>query len=123
MPRGELRLIIGNMFGNKTGGLILEVETLREFSKRREPDVDTRSGNGSIRDYHGKSMEALDVPASDPWVALKLVREKEAGTGVPSHPAARDIGLGQRPRAAASQPRDAPPASQCIAPPNQAPPR
>jgi thymidine kinase len=50
-----------------------------------KPDVDTRSGNGSIRDYHGKSMEALDVPASDPWVALKLVREKEAETGARFH--------------------------------------
>ncbi len=48
MPRGELKLIIGNMFGNKTGRLMLEIETLREFGRKRililKPDVDTRSG-------------------------------------------------------------------------------
>jgi len=85
MPRGELKLIIGNMFGNKTGRLILEIETLRQFGKRRvlvlKPDTDTRSGECLIRDYHGKSMEAFDVPARDPWVALRIVREKEAEAG------------------------------------------
>ncbi len=36
------------MFGNKTGRLMLEIETLREFGRKRililKPDVDTRSG-------------------------------------------------------------------------------
>ena len=85
MARGELKLIIGNMFGNKTGRLILEIETLRQFGKRRvlvlKPDVDTRSGQCEIRDYHGKSMEATEVSATDPWQAFKLVREKEAEAG------------------------------------------
>jgi thymidine kinase len=85
MPRGELKLIIGNMFGNKTGRLILEIETLRQFGKRRvlvlKPDTDTRSGECLIRDYHGKSMEAVEVPARDPWAALRIVREKEAEAG------------------------------------------
>jgi len=85
MSRGELKLIIGNMFGNKTGRLILEIETLREFGKRRvlvmKPDVDTRSGESWIRDYHGKRMEATEVPARDPWAALKLIRAKEAEIG------------------------------------------
>jgi len=85
MPRGELKLIIGNMFGNKTGRLILEIETLRQFGKKRvlvlKPDTDTRSGECLIRDYHGKSMEAFEVPARDPWVALRIVREKEAEAG------------------------------------------
>ncbi len=48
MPRGELKLIIGNMFGNKTGRLMLEIETLREFGRKKililKPAVDTRSG-------------------------------------------------------------------------------
>ena len=35
MPRGEFKLIIGNMFGNKTGRLMLEVETLRQFGRKR----------------------------------------------------------------------------------------
>ncbi|HUI42491.1 MAG TPA: thymidine kinase [Terriglobia bacterium] len=89
MPRGELKLIIGNMFGNKTGRLILEIETLRQFGKRRvlvlKPDIDTRSGECLIRDYHGKSMEALEVPARDPWQALRLVREQEAASGARFH--------------------------------------
>ncbi|HEV2176031.1 MAG TPA: thymidine kinase [Terriglobia bacterium] len=89
MPRGELKLIIGNMFGNKTGRLILEVETLREFGKKRvlilKPDVDTRSGPASIKDYHGKSMLAFEVSASDPWQALRVVREKESEMGSRFH--------------------------------------
>jgi hypothetical protein len=33
--------------------------------------------------YHGKSMEATEVAAGDPWQALRLVRQKEAETGAP----------------------------------------
>lgn len=58
MPRGEFKLIIGNMFGNKTGRLMLKVETLRQFGRKRilifKPDIDTRSDSGYIKDYHGK---------------------------------------------------------------------
>ncbi len=85
MPRGELKLIIGNMFGNKTGRLILEIETLREFGRKRvlilKPDVDTRSGHCLIKDYHGKSMPAQEVPAKDVWRALRIIREKESEIG------------------------------------------
>jgi len=85
MPRGELKLIIGNMFGNKTGRLILEIETLREFGRKRvlilKPDVDTRSGHCLVKDYHGKSMPAQEVPAKNVWTALRIIREMEAEIG------------------------------------------
>src|ERR1700688_4068575 len=82
MPRGEFKLIIGNMFGNKTGRLMLEIETLRQFGRKRiliiKPDIDTRSDKGCIKDYHGKSMDAIEMPARDPWQALKSIRQKES---------------------------------------------
>ena len=85
MPRGELKLIIGNMFGNKTGRLMLEIETLREFGRKRililKPDVDTRSGKYCIKDYHGKAMEAQELPLREPWRALRIIREKESEMG------------------------------------------
>lgn len=89
MPRGELKLIIGNMFGNKTGRLMLEIETLREFGRKRvmifKPQVDTRSGKGLIRDYHGRAMEALELSPKDAWTVLRTVREKEAEIGTRFH--------------------------------------
>ncbi len=94
MPRGEMKLIVGNMFGNKTGRLMLEVETLREFGRKRvvifKPEIDTRSGKGYIKDYHGRAMEAIEVPARDPWQTLRIVREKEAELGSRIHIVAFD---------------------------------
>jgi len=94
MPRGEFKLIIGNMFGNKTGRLMLEVETLRQFGRKRilifKPDIDTRSDTGYIRDYHGKMMDALEVPAQDPWQMVRVVREKESAMGCRFHMIAVD---------------------------------
>ena len=48
MPRGEFKLIIGNMFGNKTGRLMLEVETLRLHPDKYQRRV-TRSEPGETR--------------------------------------------------------------------------
>jgi thymidine kinase len=94
MPRGEFKLIIGNMFGNKTGRLMLEIETLRQFGRKRilifKPDIDTRSDKGYIKDYHGKTMDAIEVPARDPWQALKIVRQHEAEMGSRFHMIAFD---------------------------------
>ncbi|HEV2349746.1 MAG TPA: hypothetical protein VG028_07880 [Terriglobia bacterium] len=94
MPRGEFKLIIGNMFGNKTGRLMLEIETLRQFGRKRilifKPDIDTRSDQGFIKDYHGKTMDAIEVPARDPWQALKIVRHRESEAGSRFHMIAFD---------------------------------
>ncbi len=89
MPRGELKLIVGNMFGNKTGRLMLEIETLREFGRKRvlvfKPEIDTRSGRGAIKDYHGKTMEAMEVSVRNPWESLKTIRQKESELGTRYH--------------------------------------
>ncbi len=89
MPRGELKLIVGNMFGNKTGRLMLEIETLREFGRKRvlifKPEIDSRSGRGLIQDYHGKTMEALELSIQAPWQILRIVRKKEAELGTRYH--------------------------------------
>ena len=94
MLRGEFRLIIGNMFGNKTGRLMLEIETLRQFGRKRilifKPDIDTRSDKGYIKDYHGKTMGAMEVAARDPWQALKIIRQKETEMGSRFHMIAFD---------------------------------
>ncbi len=94
MPRGEFKLIIGNMFGNKTGRLMLEIDTLRQFGRKRilifKPDIDTRSDHGFIKDYHGKTMDAIEVPACDPWRALKIIRQKESEMGSRFHMVAFD---------------------------------
>lgn len=83
--RGVLKLIIGNMFANKTGRLMHEVETLREFGRKKvlvlKPNIDTRSGNGMIKDFHGKTMEAEEVPAQDPAKVFKIVAERETEVG------------------------------------------
>jgi len=77
MPRGEFKLIIGNMFGNKTGRLMLEIETLRQFGRKRilifKPDIDTRSDQGYIKDYRvveGRIVE--DDPFTSPDLAQQL---------------------------------------------------
>jgi thymidine kinase len=94
MPRGEFKLIIGNMFGNKTGRLMLEIETLRQFGRKRilifKPDIDTRSDKGYIKNYHGKTMDAIEIPGPDPWQALKIVRERESEMGSRFHMIAFD---------------------------------
>ncbi|MDP3963523.1 MAG: thymidine kinase [bacterium] len=89
MHRGKLRLIIGNMFANKTGFLIHEIETLREFGRKRilvvKPDVDTRSPKGMLRNFHGKQMPALEVPAADPKAVFKRIRDEEQKAGEAYH--------------------------------------
>jgi thymidine kinase len=94
MSRGEFKLIIGNMFGNKTGRLMLEIETLRDFGRKRvlvfKPEVDSRSGKGFIRDYHGKTLEAQELSASLPWQALEIIRRKESEIGTRYHIVAFD---------------------------------
>lgn len=87
--RGVLKLIIGNMFANKTGRLMHEIETLREFGRKKilvmKPNIDTRSGKGFIQDYHGKKMEAQEVPVTAPAALFKVLAEKESEVGTKFH--------------------------------------
>ncbi len=89
MARGKLKVILGNMFANKTGRLMHEIETLREFGRKKilvlKPDIDTRSGKCLIRDYHGRTMEADEVCVSNPWSAFKTIRQKESEIGSKFH--------------------------------------
>ncbi len=83
--RGVLKLIVGNMFANKTGRLMHEIETLREFGRKKvlvlKPNVDTRSGKGFIRDFHGKKMEAAEAPADNPAAVFKILAQQESEIG------------------------------------------
>ncbi len=94
MPRGGFKLIVGTMFGNKTGRLMLEIDTLREFGRKRvlvfKPEIDTRSGKSLIQDYHGKTMEAIELTPGDPWQALKILRKRESEIGTRFHIVAFD---------------------------------
>ena len=92
--RGALKLIIGNMFANKTGRLMHEIETLREFGRKKilvlKPHVDTRSGKGFIKDFHGKKMEAEEVPADNPAAIFRIIAQKESEAGAKFHIVAFD---------------------------------
>jgi thymidine kinase len=94
MARGALKLIVGNMFANKTGRLMQEIETLREFGRKKiwvlKPDIDTRSGKGFIKDYHGKTMEAHEVPVAKAAALFNSLAEKESEVGTKFHIVAID---------------------------------
>ncbi len=85
LPRGTLRLILGNMFSNKTGMLIHEVSTLREFGHKKvlvfKPSTDTRSGAGRIMNFRKECLECRDVPAQHPLRTLSVIRVEEARLG------------------------------------------
>lgn len=89
MARGSIKVIIGNMFANKTGRLMHEIETLREFGRKRvlvlKPNIDTRSGQGLIKDYHGHTMAAHEVPVDDPCAVFRVLRRQESGAGSRFH--------------------------------------
>ena len=85
MKRGSLRLIIGNMFANKTGTLIHEVETMRTFGRKKvlvfKPVIDTRSGTGKIKNFHGKTLDAIELHTRRPLRAISLIRREEKALG------------------------------------------
>jgi len=79
--RGTLKLILGNMFANKTGTLIHEIETRRTFGKQKilvlKPTMDTRSPKGYIKNFHGIHVTAHEIPTNDPWKVFRTLREEE----------------------------------------------
>lgn len=82
MERGKLRrLLIGNMFSNKTGLLITEIETLRKYGNKKvivfKPSTDTRSGLGKIRSRDGRECSAFEIPENNPWEVLNILKEEE----------------------------------------------
>lgn len=87
MQRGIFRrLLIGGMCSNKTGFLLLEIETLRAYGRKTvlvlKPTTDTRSGRGFIKSRNGSKMEALEVPDRSPWSVLDILREEERKMGI-----------------------------------------
>ncbi len=85
MPRGELTLFVGNMFANKTGSLMNYVETMREFANKKvlilKPQTDTRSGIKSIKNFHGKAMEAFEISPKKPFASLNIIAKEERRLG------------------------------------------
>lgn len=82
MGRGKLRrLFIGNMFSNKTGLLITEIETLRQYGNKKvivfKPITDTRSGYGKIRSRDGRESPAYEIPEKQPWDVLNILKKQE----------------------------------------------
>lgn len=87
MGRGQLRrLFIGNMFSNKTGLLITEIETLRKYGGKRvlvfKPITDTRSGQGRLRARDGREISAHEVTTKNPWEVLNILRAEESVSGI-----------------------------------------
>ncbi len=89
MQRGTLRIVMGNMFANKTGTIIHEIETMRAFGHKKvlifTPTTDTRAGKGVIKNYNGQSLQAVDLFARRPHHALRLIREAETLMGSRFH--------------------------------------
>ncbi|MEW6617609.1 MAG: thymidine kinase [Patescibacteria group bacterium] len=85
MTRGKLTVIYGNMFSNKTGTLINDIETLREHGKERilviKPKTDTRSGDGYIKNSKGMKMEAFEIPGDNILKIFEIIREEESKQG------------------------------------------
>lgn len=86
MERGQFRrLFIGNMFSGKTTRLITEVETLRRYGNKKvavfKPRTDTRSGEGRIKAQDGRTIQAFEISAGNPWEVLRILREEEAKIG------------------------------------------
>ncbi|MBI5733169.1 thymidine kinase [Candidatus Jorgensenbacteria bacterium] len=73
------------MFANKTGTLMHEIEVLRDFGRKKilvaKPDWDTRSGHGDIKDFHGKTMTAVEVSTTSPWEIFHLISREEECCG------------------------------------------
>src|SRR3989344_5942461 len=85
MNRGELTLFVGNMFANKTGSLMHYVETIRQFANKKvlilKPKTDTRSGTKHIKNFHGKSLTAYEIPIETPFNAIKIILKEEKMLG------------------------------------------
>lgn len=80
-PRGELTLIIGNMFSGKTSSLIRMINDQEEFGKKKvlvfKPDIDTRSGPSCIKNAHGAAKAAISAPVGKPWEIVEKIKWEE----------------------------------------------
>lgn len=79
MARGTLHLIMGNMFSSKTTELMNRIDVMRKYGRKEvlilKPSIDTRSGPGKIKNFHGKSMDAIEVPTNDAHHIISAVYE------------------------------------------------
>jgi thymidine kinase len=82
------------MFANKTGSLMLEVKTLRQYGQKRvlvfKPTRDTRSGIGRIKNQSGDEMEANEIPETNPLEIIRVLKEEESKIGGRFHVLAFD---------------------------------
>lgn len=85
MERGSLELIMGNMFAGKTSELIRRIEVMQNFGNKKviifKPKIDSRSGEGKIKNFHGNVLDAFDVPILETKSILHLVRKAESEYG------------------------------------------
>lgn len=85
MDRGNLQMIIGNMFAGKTSELIQRIEVMRRFGKKRviifKPKIDTRSGDGRIKSFHKNFLEAIDVQIDNSDSLFSLIKSEESKQG------------------------------------------
>lgn len=83
--RGTMKLIIGNMFAGKTTELISRIDIMRKHGRRRililKPIVDTRSGSGKIKNFHGRTLEAVEIPTENARHIIDAVNEEEELSG------------------------------------------
>jgi len=73
------------MFSNKTGTLMEKIDVYQKFGRKRvliiKPTTDTRSGQNKIKNFHGRTMVAEDVPANKPEKIFRIISRKEAEQG------------------------------------------
>ena len=67
--RGTLHLIMGNMFAGKTTELMNRIDIMRKHGRKHvlvlKPTIDTRSGRCQLKNFHGRVMPAIEVPADN----------------------------------------------------------
>lgn len=83
--RGILKVIMGPMFAGKTDNLERRIEVMRKYGKKKvlilKPTFDTRSGAGQIKNFHEKTMDAIEVPEGNPAAILNIVYAEELKVG------------------------------------------
>ncbi|MCX6788525.1 MAG: thymidine kinase [Candidatus Jorgensenbacteria bacterium] len=83
--RGTMKLIMGNMFAGKTTELITRIDIMRKHGRKKvlilKPSIDTRSGAGKIKNFHGRAMDAIEIPINHAKSVLQAVHEEELRVG------------------------------------------
>jgi thymidine kinase len=85
LPRGDLTIIVGNMFAGKSSALIKKVRGFETYSRKKflafKPDLDNRYGNSVIASHDGDSIPAYNIPVNNPRQALEIIKTSEEITG------------------------------------------